>query len=100
MKDIIDTKFIGWMRTILWCIRPLNPICYGVLHTEQRYVALVVPSLKLFYYNILYIKNRTDYCAICNSLIPTWQYGSSEGSFGQHCAQCEERHVNYDKRKP
>jgi len=96
-----DSKFRGWIRTIKWALIPLRFISWGRggLY-NQWYFSILTPNIVAFYHHLQYIKKRTGRCKICEQLVPTWQYGSSEGSYGQCCAQCEEKDtIDYAKIK-
>ncbi len=83
MTDKIDTKFIGWLRTIYYIFIPLKPIYIG-----KWFITFSIPHFISFYRSLKYIIKRTKRCFKCNKTVPAWQYGSYEGSDGVCCAEC------------
>ncbi len=89
----IDSILVGWLRTIYEIVRYLNP-----LYIRKWYITISLPRLQYFWYYLNYALKRTHYCYKCNILVPIFQLGSSDGSDGQLCAQCN-KEIYSDKRK-
>lgn len=86
MKEIIDTKLRGWLRTIVWVLNPLIPIKIG-----KWYITFRIPRIIAFYETLDYVIKNTFRCYKYNKLIPSWQYASWTGSQGACCAHCAQK---------